>query len=77
MTSTVLWTTRVLLLLDAEEDLPADAGDREDLLDDDGAAQQIAELQAGHRDDRDERVAQDVPHLEPPRRHALGRGRCG
>ena len=39
---------------------PAEAGPREDRLGDDGAAEELARLEPGQRDDRDRRVAQRV-----------------
>ncbi len=47
-------------LADRLEDEPAEAGEIEDVLDDDGAGEQEGELQAHDGDDRDQRVAQHV-----------------
>jgi hypothetical protein len=53
-----------------DDQLPADAGEGEDLLDHDHAAEQVADIQRHDRDRRQQRVAQRV--LE---QH--GRGRAG
>ena len=50
----------VLPLGDPGEHETAHAREGEDLLDDHGAAEQVAELDADHRDDRDERVVEDM-----------------
>src|SRR6185436_11927268 len=52
---------RVVALDDRGKQHPADAGDREDLLDDDRTAEQLADLDAEERHDDDQPVLQDVP----------------
>src|SRR6185295_17196236 len=54
----------------------ADAGQREDVLGDDGAADQRAELEPEHGDHRDQGVAQDVTAHHAPLRQALGARRA-
>ena len=51
---------RVVALHDPVQDQRPDARQREDLLDDDRAAEQVADLDAGDRDDGDQGVAQRV-----------------
>src|SRR6185503_6584008 len=52
---------RVIALDDRGKQHPADTGDRVDLLDDDRAAEQLADLDAEQRHDDDQPVLQDVP----------------
>src|SRR3989441_10339957 len=51
---------RVVALDDRGEKHPADAGDGEDLFDDDRASQELSHLYAQQRYDDDEAVLQDV-----------------
>src|SRR6266511_2529768 len=51
---------RVVALVDRVDRQPPESGDAEDLLGDDGAGDQCAELQSDHRRQRDERIAQRV-----------------
>src|SRR5262245_59550568 len=53
-----------------DHELP-DAGDREDVLDDDRAANQEANVDAKHRDSGNDRVAEHVPQEQPAGWHAL------
>src|SRR5512132_1067374 len=51
---------RVIALHDRRKQHPADAGDGENLLDDDRAAEQLADLDTEQRHDDDQPVLQDV-----------------
>ena len=68
---------RVVALEHGPQEQPPHARQREHLLGDDGAAQQVAHLDAGHRDQRDEAVLERVS----PQHALLGqrpwRARCG
>src|SRR6266850_3889654 len=63
---------RVVAREDGVHHEAADAGQGEDVLGDDGAADQRAELQPQHGDHRDERVAQHVAAHHASLRQALG-----
>ena len=65
-------TSRAFAQADALVDLVADAVDVEDALGDDRAAHQGAEVGADERDDRDQRVAQQVDADHPAPGQALG-----
>ena len=60
VTSTTPWMTGRSFSLIAGEDVLADAGQREDLLDDQRAAQQVPELDADDGDRGAQRVLQGV-----------------
>src|SRR5688572_32670536 len=62
----------IVALEDRVEQQPADTGQREDVLDHDNAADDVAELDAGHGDDGDERVAQRVAERHLALGQALG-----
>src|SRR5947209_1668052 len=62
---------RVVALDDRAQQHAADARDRKDLLDHDGAAEQLADLDAEERDHDDEPVLQDVTAHDDPRRQAF------
>src|SRR6266542_1390046 len=62
---------RVVPLDDRGEQHPAYAGDREDLLDDDGAAEELTDLDAEQRDHDDETVLQHVPSDDQGRLKSL------
>src|SRR2546430_2657088 len=66
----------VVTLEDRVEQEPPDAGQREDVLDDDDAAHDVAELGAGDRDDGDQRVAERVVEGHPALGQPLGAGRA-
>src|SRR5262249_474557 len=53
---------RIIPRLDRGDQQRTAARPREHGLDDDGSAQQRAELEADYRDDRNERIAKHVPH---------------
>src|SRR2546425_5929341 len=66
---------RVVALNDRGEEHAADAGNREHLLDDDRAAEQLTDSDAEERDHDDETVPEDVPADDDPRGQPLrGRG---
>ena len=56
------------------DEQPAHAGDREDLLGDDQAAEERADVERHDRDERDQRVAEAVLEDHLAARHALGPG---
>ncbi len=58
-------------LVDRCDEQPPEPGKHEDLLDDDLTAEQVAELDPGHRDDRDECVQEQVPPDDGATRDAL------
>src|SRR5438477_3075589 len=63
---------RIVTLKDGPQEQSPDAGQREDLLRHDRAAEQVADLDARHRDERDETVLermapQDTPFGQPLR----------
>ncbi len=62
---------RVVPLVDRVDRQPPEAGDDEDLLGDDGPRDQRAELQADHRRDRDQAVADGVDADDAPLRQPL------
>ena len=64
-------------LADRLEHQPAEAGEEEDVLDDDRAGEQEGELQADDGEDRDQRVAERVAARAPGRGSGPWRGRCG
>src|SRR5947208_16525379 len=66
----------VVTLEDRVEEKPPDAGQRKDVLDDDDAAHDVAELGAGDRDDGDQRVAERVVEGHPALGQPLGAGRA-
>src|SRR5881397_1237612 len=61
----------VIALHDRVQQKAADAGHREDLLDDDGAAQELADLDAEESDHDDEPVLQNVTPQNDPRSESL------
>src|SRR5262249_51310679 len=63
---------RVVPLEDAPQEESPDAGQREDLLGDDHAAQQVADLDARHRDERDQAVLERVAPQDAGLRQPLG-----
>ena len=67
----------IVALTDGIEQQQSHAGNDEDLLDDDGAADQDRRLQADQRDYRDQRVAQRVPDDDEPFAKAPWPKRCG
>ena len=64
-------------LADRLEDQAAEAGQEEDVLDDDRAGEQEGELQPDDGQDRDQRVAERVPAQRLAAASAPWRGRCG
>src|SRR5437870_1040423 len=66
---------RVVALIDRPEDEAPDTGEREDLFDDDGAAEENAHLEAGDGHDGDERVLEGVFEDDGSAGQALGSGR--
>ena len=66
------WTTRVVAARDRVEHERPHAGPGEHRLGDDGAGQQLADLQAEHGRDRDERVAQAVAQHRDTLGESLG-----
>src|SRR5581483_1910607 len=66
---------RVVAVLDRFEQVAAHTRQHEDLLEHDRAADQYRDLQADQRDDRDQRVAQRVPHDDRAGAQSLGTGR--
>src|SRR5437763_13405720 len=67
---------RIIALVDRPQHQTSDARQRENLLDDDGAAEQDADLQPDHGDDRDQRVAQRVLEHDQAGSQPLGRRRA-
>src|SRR5438552_9764328 len=63
---------RVILVVERVEVESADAGPREHRLRDEGAAEEVAELETAQRDERDERVAQRVTQEDRALAQALG-----
>src|SRR5439155_9538477 len=51
---------RIVALIDRPQHEPADAGERENLLDHDRSTEQDSDLQSGHGHDRDQRVLERV-----------------
>ncbi|KMS30322.1 hypothetical protein FE79_14950, partial [Staphylococcus aureus] len=56
---------------DRDHQRTANAGNGEDLREDDDAAEQIADIERNDGDDRQQRVAHDVPHQHRALRQAL------
>src|SRR6266850_5301683 len=65
---------RVIALDDRGEEHPSVAGDREDLLDDDGAAEQLPDLDSEKRHNDDEPVLEHVPPDDERAWQAFGPG---
>ena len=60
MISAPAWIDRQVARLDRDDELAADAGQGEDLLDHDDAAEQVADIERDDGDGRQQRVAQRV-----------------
>src|SRR2546430_4184467 len=67
---------RIVALEDRVEQEAPHTGQREDVLDHDDAAHDVAELDAGDRDDRDQCVAERVVEGHPALGHPLGARRA-
>ena len=73
-TRTTPWITGIIAVADRAHHQIADTRQGEDVLDDDRAADEIAELDADHGDEGNQRVAQDVTGNDLPLGQPLGAG---